>query len=110
MRAFKNSKILFKSPNTYFAIAFKLWENDPDKGNIRESFFASQIAPIHPLFSSLNTDFLISIEQQKLEVEVGGKGKKKKQIKNLDKAYIFKDGIEIGSANTIPLYLAGFLY
>ena len=61
------------------------------------------------LFSSIKTDFLLLDGQKRIEVEVGGKSKKKKQIKNLKEAYIFKDDIEIGAGNTIPLYLAGFL-
>lgn len=110
MRVFKNSKILFKSPNTYYAIAFELWRNDADKGNIRESFFASQACNNYELFSSVNTDFLFVDGKSRIEIEVGGKGKKRKQVKHLKDTYVFKDGIEIGSANMVPLYLAGFLY
>ena len=110
LRVFKNSKILFKSPNIYFAIAYELWKGDVDRGNIRESFFASQTSDSYRLFSSVNTDFLLIDGKTRFEVEVGGKRKKKKQIKNLMNAYIFKDDIEIGVGNSIPLYLAGFLY
>lgn len=110
VRAFKNSKILFKSPNIYFAIAYELWKGAVDKGNIRESFFASQISGHYRLFSSAHTDFLLLDESSRHEIEVGGRSKKKKQIKNLMNASIFKDDIEIGTGNTIPLYLAGFLY
>ncbi|WP_156922586.1 hypothetical protein [Lebetimonas sp. JH292] len=41
--------------------------------------------------------------------EIGGKNKTKKQIKNLENAYIIKDNIEIGF-DEIPLWLFGFLY
>jgi len=58
----------------------------------------------------LNTDFVVREGKRDFEAEVGGRSKKRKQIKGLDNAYIFKDGIEIGMANTLPLYLAGFLY
>jgi uncharacterized protein len=110
MRVFKNSKILFKSPNTYYAIAYELWKSHVEKGNIRESFFASQTGYKYRLFSSAHTDFLLFDGLNRIEIEVGGKRKKKKQIKNLKDAYIFKDDIEIGAGNSIPLYLAGFLY
>ncbi len=110
MRAFKNSKILFKSPNLYYAIALEYWRKEAEKGNIRESFFSSQVGTCYSIFSSLNTDFVIREGKKEFEAEIGGKSKKRKQIKALRNAYIFKDGIEIGMANTIPLYLAGFLY
>ncbi len=42
--------------------------------------------------------------------EIGGKNKTKKQIKNVENAFIVKDDIEIGSKNVIPLWLFGFLY
>ena len=42
--------------------------------------------------------------------EIGGKGKTRKQIRNLDKAYVVKDDIEVGHENVIPLWMFGFLY
>lgn len=110
VRAFKNSKILFKSPNLYYAIAFESWKREADKGNLRESFFASQVGTRYKIFSSMNTDFVVHEGKNLFEVEIGGKSKKKNQIKGLKDACIFKDGIEIGLGETIPLYLAGFLY
>ncbi|MBU0993978.1 MAG: hypothetical protein KJ737_15900 [Proteobacteria bacterium] len=109
-RVFKNSKILFKSPNVYFAIAYELWKGNVDRGNIRESFFVSQTCDTYRLFSSATTDFLLLDGDSCFEIEVGGKSKKKKQIKNLKNGYIFKDDIEVGAGNTLPLYLIGFLY
>jgi predicted AAA+ superfamily ATPase len=109
-RAFKNSKILFQSPNLYFTIAYEIWKSDIEKGNIRESFFASQVGKDYPVFSSLNTDFLVLDKTQRFEIEVVGKSKGRKQIKGLTNAFVFKDGIEMGHANVIPLYLTGFLY
>ena len=92
------------------SIAFELWKSDIEKGNIRESFFASQVGKEYPVFSSLKTDFLVLDKKQRIEIEVGGKSKGRKQIKGLTDAFVFKDGIEIGHANVIPLYLTGFLY
>jgi len=109
VRAFKHSKILFKSPNIYYCIAHEMWKND-EIGNVRESFFASQLRPYYPLFSSRKTDFILMDKKNPVEIEVGGKNKKKKQIKDIQSAYIFKDDIEIGHANVLPLYLAGFCY
>ena len=64
----------------------------------------------HPVFSSMQTDFIVMDKENPVEIEVGGRNKKKKQIKNIQSACIFKDGIETGHANVVPLYLAGFLY
>jgi len=108
--AFKNSKILFKSPNIYFTIAFEMWKSDPEKGNIRESFFASQLGKDYSLYTSADVDFLILDKNRQVKIEVGGKNKKRKQIANLTDGFIFKDGVDIGFADSIPLYLAGFLY
>jgi len=108
--AFKHSKILFKSPNLYFTIAHELWRSDIEKGNIRESFFASQSGREYPVYTSMDVDFLVLDKGHRYEIEVGGKNKKRKQIKDLKDAYIFKEGIDVGFADTVPLYLAGFLY
>ena len=43
-------------------------------------------------------------------VEIGGKNKSSKQIKNEEKAFIVADDVLTGSKNIIPLYLFGFLY
>ncbi len=110
VKVFKNSKVLFKSPNIYFTIAYELWKSDIEKGNLRESFFASQVGKDHRVFSSTNTDFLVKHREQRIEIEVGGKSKRRKQVKDLANAFVFKDGIEVGYADSIPLYLAGFLY
>ena len=109
IRAMKHSKILFSSPNIYYAIAREMWKNG-ETGNVRESFFASQLSPNYPVFSSMQTDFIVMHKDNPVEIEVGGRNKKKKQIKNIQSACIIKDGIETGHANVVPLYLAGFLY
>jgi len=41
---------------------------------------------------------------------VGGKNKGLKQIRDLDKAFIVKDDIELGYLNTIPLWQFGLTY
>lgn len=47
---------------------------------------------------------------QDYTLEVGGKHKTAQPIKQLDKAYVVKDGIVVGDSHTIPLYLWGLLY
>ncbi len=76
-------------------------------GNIRETFFFNQLSKKNKVYASKITDFYID---QKYSFEIGGKNKRRKQIKDLKKAFIVKDDIEIGSENIIPLWLFGFLY
>ncbi|HIE45552.1 MAG TPA: AAA family ATPase [Flavobacteriaceae bacterium] len=76
-------------------------------GNIRETFFFNQLNNKHKVKASKKADFLVL---DKYTFEIGGKSKKKTQIKGLENAFIVKDTIEIGSDNIIPLWLFGFMY
>ncbi len=76
-------------------------------GNIRETFFFNQLSKKNNVNASKNTDFYVN---EKYSFEIGGKNKSRKQLKNIDNSYVVKDNIEIGSDNSIPLWLFGFLY
>ena len=76
-------------------------------GNIRETFLFNQLEQITSVHASKEADFLVD---SKFTFEVGGSSKKKKQIDGILNSYIIKDDIEIGSSQTIPLWLFGFLY
>ena len=108
VRSMKHAKILLLNPNLYFAISHELWQHTPEQGNIRESLFVSQLDS--HFYSSTIVDFSINIGGKTIEVEIGGKNKSRKQLQNIENSYIFKDDIEIGHENIIPLYLIGFLY
>jgi hypothetical protein len=71
---------------------------------IIEAFLSSALDIFDIILSS------ILDKKQRIEIEVGGKSKGRKQIIGLTDAFVFKDGIEIGHTNVIPLYLTGFLY
>ena len=83
-----------------------LSEGKPEVGNIRETFFLSQMQVNHEVFASKAADFLINGKT----FEVGGKSKGKKQIAEVKDAFIVKDDIEYGYENTIPLWLFGMGY
>jgi uncharacterized protein len=108
IRSLQYSKILLLNPNLYYAISNELWMHNADLGNIREAFFVSQIEGT--IFASEKVDYTIQLNGKEIEVEIGGKNKSRKQIKELENGYIFKDEIEVGYENVIPLFLAGFLY
>ncbi len=76
-------------------------------GTQREVFLSSMLHTKYNLTVPKKGDFLVD---NKYLLEVGGKSKTYKQIKNIENSYIVADDIEIGSGNKIPLYLFGFLY
>ncbi len=76
-------------------------------GTVREIFFPNQVAAEYPLRISREGDFVVS---KKYTVEVGGKGKGFRQIKNMPESYVVADDVTIGSNRKIPLWLFGFLY
>ena len=96
------NKILLNNPNLFSVLCAKA-----DIGAIRESFFISQLLVEHRVHYYNRGDFLID---ESIVVEVGGKSKDAKQIKNLENAYLAIDDIESGYDNVIPLWLFGFLY
>ena len=96
------NKILLNNPNLFSILCAK-----PDKGALRESFFVSQLQNKYQIHYYHQGDFLID---DKIVIEVGGKSKDKKQIKELSNGYLALDDIEFGYENIIPLWLFGFLY
>ncbi len=76
-------------------------------GTIRETFFANQVSQKSKLHISKQGDFTID---EKYRVEIGGKNKSFKQIKDLPNSFVVADEILEGKGNKIPLWLFGFLY
>lgn len=99
----KPGKILLHHPN----LAHALNSGEVNSGNLRETFFVSQIGWEHQVELAAKGDFLID---EKYHFEIGGKGKTGKQIAGEKNAYIVADDIETGFENKIPLWLFGFLY
>jgi predicted AAA+ superfamily ATPase len=81
--------------------------NQQNPGNLRETFFMNQVSKKYHVSSVKETDFLV---EDKYYFELGGKSKSKKQIQNLENAYVVMDDIEIGNDRIIPLWLFGLLY
>lgn len=78
-----------------------------NKGTLRETFAYNQLKQAHTILYPKDADFSID---GKFTLEVGGKNKTHKQIKNIANAFIVMDDIESGFGNTIPLWCLGFLY
>ena len=81
--------------------------NDINIGNARETFFFNQLNEKYVVQASKKADFLVS---EKFTFEIGGKSKSKKQIKEINNAFVVRDQTEIGNDNIIPLWLFGFMY
>ena len=87
-------------------LAYALSDSTPEIGNIRETFFLSQMKVNNEVFASDKSDFTIG----PYTFEVGGPNKQQKQIQGINNAYIVKDDIEYGHKNIIPLWHFGFNY
>ncbi|MCF6333278.1 MAG: AAA family ATPase [Draconibacterium sp.] len=99
----KPEKLYLQNTNLIYALA----QEHINVGNERETFFLSQLAVNHKVTYPGKGDFFID---EKFTFEVGDQNKTQKQIAGLDNAFIVKDNIEIGSGNSIPLWLFGLLY
>ena len=99
----KPSKIYLDNPN----LAYSLGNDNPNKGNLRETFFYNQLQVVSTVNSSDNGDFIVD---GKYIFEVGGSNKSFYQIADIPNSYLAVDETEIGWGNRIPLWLFGFLY
>ncbi|MFC7524127.1 ATP-binding protein [Parapedobacter sp. GCM10030251] len=100
----KPEKVFLHNTSLIMALA----NGQPNKGNLRETFFYTQLVGAgHRISYPKTGDFLID---NRYTVEVGGKSKGTKQIAASDDSYLAIDDIEYGTARRIPLWLFGFLY
>lgn len=99
----KPDKLFLDNPNLMYVLS----EEKPNVGNLRETFFVSQLSQGHKVEYTEKGDFLVN---GKLTFEVGGKSKDAHQIRAVKNAFIVSDNIEYGTGNRIPLWLFGFLY
>ena len=85
-------------------------------GTLREQFFVNQIrnaGTLHPgildtsVEVSTKGDFFVN---NMYTFEIGGKSRGFRQIGGIENSFVVADDLEIGSRNTIPLWLFGFLY
>lgn len=99
----KPEKIFLENTNMIYALA----EGEPEKGNIRETFFYNQLSVSHSIKAPGRGDFEVD---RKYLFEIGGRNKTQKQIAGIPNSYLALDDIESGYKNEIPLWLFGFLY
>ena len=99
----KPEKVYLNNTNFMYAMV----PQQTNTGNIRETFFYSQLLVKHQVTQPRQADFEVN---DKYIFEIGGKSKSQKQIANLKNAYVVKDGIEFPTGKALPLWVFGFLY
>lgn len=98
----KIEKIYLDNPNMMYALG----DGNVDVGNLRETFFFNQLKVKHKVFSSVKSDFTVEGHT----FEVGGKKKSKKQISDVEDAYVVRDDVEYAAGNILPLWAFGLMY
>ncbi|WP_456488987.1 ATP-binding protein [Caminibacter pacificus] len=96
----KPEKIYLNNTNLHFCYC-----ETQEIGTLREVFFVSMLEN-YEIYVPDKGDFIVN----GYTFEIGGKNKTKKQVKDVENAYVVADDIEIGSGSKIPLWLFGFLY
>jgi len=100
----KPEKLFLENPNLVYTYA----PTNYDVGMIRETFVLNQLKAIHKVnYPERGADILVDEE---ILFEIGGKNKKKKQIKKEENAYILADNWDFKVGNKIPIWLIGLLY
>ena len=98
----KPAKLYLENTNLTYTFC-----SNSEIGTIREQFFINATSVDHKVNYSKIGDFLID---EKYIVEVGGKNKSFKQIKDVENSFVVADDIEVGFGDKVPLWLFGFLY
>lgn len=99
----KPDKIFLDNPNLFFVLNPEM----VNRGSLRETFALNQLSVNQEVFLHGQADFLVD---NKFVIEIGGKNKDTRQVREFDNSFLFLDDIEIGHHNRIPLWLLGFLY
>ena len=99
----KPDKIFLENTN----LMFLLGRTETNISNVRETFAFNQMSYNHDVLFSAQSDFFVD---KTYTFEVGGKNKKRKQIKDVPDSYIIADDIEFGTERSIQLWLLGFMY
>jgi predicted AAA+ superfamily ATPase len=101
----KPDKIFLENTN----LAYALGMETPDRGNLRETFFANQIEQGHDLTYPEKGDFLVDGHWL---FEVGGANKSTHQLRGWPaaQAFLALDDLEFGHQQKIPLWQFGLLY
>lgn len=98
----KVEKAYIDNPNLMNVLA----GDEPNKGNMRETFFFNQMRVSNDVISSRISDFRIG----DITFEVGGAKKGKKQLAGAETGIVVRDDIEYGYHEFVPLWQFGLNY
>ncbi len=98
----KVDKVYLDNTNLMYALA----SSPVAVGNVRETFFYSQVKVNNDVISSRVADFKVGDST----FEVGGKSKGQKQLEGVPNGIVVKDDIEYGHGNIVPLWAFGLNY
>ena len=98
----KPEKLYLNNTNLSYALC-----DAPERGTIREAFFANQLQEQHLVTTTKQGDFIVD---DTWSFEIGGLGKGFRQIKDMKDAYVVQDTESTEHPHKIPLWLFGFLY
>ena len=99
----KPDKIVLENTNFSYALG-----KHPNEGTVRETFLANQMSNAnYDLILAQQGDFLVD---NQYTLEVGGKNKTHKQLKDVTDGWVVRDNTEVGYGTVVPLWLFGFLY
>lgn len=98
----KVEKVYIDNPNLMNVLA----GDEPNKGNMRETFFFNQMRVSNDVISSRISDFRIG----DITFEVGGAKKGKKQLTGAETGIVVRDDIEYGYHEFVPLWQFGLNY
>lgn len=98
----KVEKVYIDNPNLMNVLA----GDEPNKGNMRETFFFNQMRVSNEVISSRISDFRIG----DITFEVGGAKKGKKQLAGAETGIVVRDDIEYGYHEFVPLWQFGLNY
>ena len=106
-----NSTAVLQKPEKIFlnntTLLVVLAEQQSNTGTVCETFFLSQLQPLHKVHLPLQGYFFVN---GKYDFEVGGKGKGQIQLASIENAWVVKDDIEFRLLKTLPLWMFGLLY
>lgn len=99
----KPEKVYLENTN----LAYALTLSQPDKRNLRETFFLNQVSAMHTVHYSNKGDFSVD---NVYTFEIGGKSKSSKQIAGLKNSFVVTDDSAFPVRDALPLWIFGFLY
>ena len=116
MKSSLSMKSIDKPEKIYLANPNLMYTSTPNIGNVRETFVMNQLSNYYIDKNSLDNKGIYASDygdfylEEQYTLEVGGKNKGFKQIKDVPNSFVVADDIEIGFGAKIPLWLFGFLY